>query len=109
MLSPAKMKIIKVTTRTSLEKKLLRALHDHSEIEFIDVEKKGLGSGVKISESDDEKEILSLLSKISSMVDTFNITVPINMPKKKNLDFEDLTETIRACKKVFDRTNPDYE
>ena len=109
MLSPAKMKIIKVTTRTSLEKKLLRALHDHSEIEFIDVEKKGLGSGVKISESDEEKEILSLLSKISTMVDTFNITIPSDMPKKKNLDFEDLTETIKVCKKVFDRTNPDYE
>ncbi len=109
MLSPAKMKIIKVTTRTSLEKKILRALHDHSEIEFIDVEKKGLGSGAKISESDLEKEALSLLGKVSTIVDSFNLYSPGDDLKRQNLDFEDISQTIDACRKVYERTSPDYE
>lgn len=109
MLSPAKIKIVKVTTRTSVEKKLLRALHDHSEIEFIDVEKKGLGSGVKVSESEDEKEILQLLSKFSSMVDSLNLFMAPGIVEKRNLDYEDLSDTLKECQKVFDRTSPVYE
>ena len=109
MLSPAKMKIIKVTTRTSVEKKLLRALHDHSEIEFIDVEKKGLGSGAKISETDDEKEILQLLGKFSSMVDSLNIYTATGQTDKMNLDKEDLADTLQVCQKVYDRVAPSYE
>ena len=109
MLSPAKMKIIKVTTRTSLEKKLLRALHDNSEIEFIDVEKKGLGSGTKISESEEEKEVLQLLSKISAMVDSLEITGPNDTQMKKTLDFEDLSTTLEECKKITDAVSPDFE
>ncbi len=109
MLSPVKMKIIKVTTRTSLEKKLLRALHDHSEIEFIDVEKKGLGSGSKVSESDDEKEILLLLSKISAIVDSLDMINSNDYNQRKKLDFEELSRTLEACKKIYDRVSPDFE
>lgn len=109
MLSPAKMKIIKVTTRTSVEKKLLRALHDHSEIEFIDVEKKGLGSGSKVSESEEEKEVLQLVGKFSSMIDTLNIYTATGENGKRSLDHENLTDTLRECKKVYDQVAPSYD
>ena len=109
MLSPAKMKIIKVTTRTSVEKKLLRALHDHSEIEFIDVEKKGLGSGTKISESEEEKEVLQLLSKFSTMVDSLNVFTAFGDNEKTNLDHENLSDTLKACQKIYDRMGPSYD
>ena len=109
MLSPTKMKIIKVTTRTSLEKKLLRTLHDHSEIEFIDVEKKGLGSGTKVSESEDEKEVLSLLSKVSAIVDSLEMASTNESQQKKKLDFEQLADTLNACRKVYDSVSPDFE
>lgn len=109
MLSPAKMSIIKVTTRTSLEKKLIRALHDHSEIQFIDVEKKGLGSGAKVTESDNEREVFVLLGKISSIVDSLDFTPPSDILDKKDLDSENLAETLATCRKIYEHAAPEIE
>ncbi|MFV2015073.1 MAG: hypothetical protein ACC656_06580, partial [Candidatus Heimdallarchaeota archaeon] len=102
------MNIIKVTSRTSLEKKLIRTLHDHSEIEFIDVEKKGLGSGVKISESGNEKEVFNLFGKVSAMVDGLDI-ISSKVKSKRNLEFGDLAKTLDKCSQIYEDVMPEYQ
>jgi V/A-type H+-transporting ATPase subunit I len=106
ILSPAKIEIIKITTRTSVERKVIRALHDHTDIELIDVEKKGLGSGAK-SESELDHEVTSLLSSFSSMVESLKLPRTIKKTTAHNLDKESLEETLAYCKKIFDEINPD--
>jgi V/A-type H+-transporting ATPase subunit I len=106
VLSPAKMVVIKVTTRTSLERKIVRVLHDFTEIELIDVEKKGLG-GIKSLESDAEKEIFILLNTASSVIDSLN--VPGRMKKTKNhqLEKEKLDDFVKDTQKFLSFIEPE--
>jgi len=109
MLNPEKIKIIKVTTRSSLENQLLRMLQDHSEIEFIDVEKKGINLSSRTAESDTDNEIHKLYNEITSIIEFLQIKPIFSNNQKINLDYQELSTTVQHCKKIFEELFPEYK
>ncbi|MFW9928322.1 MAG: V-type ATP synthase subunit I [Candidatus Thorarchaeota archaeon] len=88
MLTPANIDVVKITTKTRLERKMVRALSEFGAIELIDVEQKGSsGSSTGTPDSNYENDVLSLLSNISSAIDTLKIdTNKVMVIQKRQYD-----------------------
>ncbi|MHA2101247.1 MAG: hypothetical protein ACW99A_21510, partial [Candidatus Kariarchaeaceae archaeon] len=106
MLTPASIEVVKITTKSRLERNMVRALNEYSTIELIDVEQKGSGS----SESNYESDVLSLLANVSSALDTLSIN-PENVlsTQKKQFNEEGLQELIEELSGILGDILPEIE
>jgi len=107
VLSPAKMEVIKVTTRTALERKMLQALHESTEIEIIDVEQKELGT--QVSESEAEREVFAMLTTVSSMIDAINVSLTLPSTQARVIEKDTLEETVTEIKISINELKPNID
>ncbi|MHA2102123.1 MAG: V-type ATP synthase subunit I [Candidatus Hodarchaeales archaeon] len=106
MLTPASIEVVKITTKTRLERNMVRALNEYSTIELIDVEQKGSGS----SESNYESDVLSLLANVSSALDTLGIDPEKVLSSQKNqFNEENLQELIEELSGILGDILPEID
>ncbi|OLS28131.1 MAG: hypothetical protein HeimC3_00920 [Candidatus Heimdallarchaeota archaeon LC_3] len=109
MLAPANIEVVKITTKTRLERKMVRALNDYSTIELIDVEQKG-SAGFVSSDSKHESEILALLSNVSSALDTLSITPEKTLlSERKQFSEDSLQDLVGELSGFLENIFPDIE
>ena len=109
MLAPANIEVVKIMTKTRLERKMVRALNDYSTIELIDVEQKG-STGSSSSDSQHESELLALLSNVTSTLDILGLTPDKTLVSEKRQFSEgDLQELVGELTSILDNIFPEIE
>ena len=109
MLTPAEIDVVKITTKTRLERKMVRALNDYSTIELIDVEQKG-SSGTGSFETSYESDVLTLLSNVSSALDTLGIdSSKVITTQRKQFNEESLQELIEEISGTLGDISPEID
>ncbi|MFW9917025.1 MAG: V-type ATP synthase subunit I [Candidatus Thorarchaeota archaeon] len=96
MLAPARFQIAKIVCYSDRERDITRALHEFGGVQIIDVEKRL----TRAEESETEKEVYSLLSQASQLVEYLDLSKEkITAEERTQFREENIAEVVKGCRK----------